>query len=244
MIKKGIIWLYVYLLVGIVDMAFLATQNHDSRIFSKPLLMGSLFLYFFSYTSLIKGSLLRKSMGAALIFSLIGDTLLLFPNLFLYGLGAFLMAHLCYIVAFKLTQYYQFSFQNVNFIKLFFYNLPIYIPGAIIYYLIQPNLNNLKSPVIVYLIAILMMASIARERYKRTDPSSFWQVFIGAILFMVSDGILALNTFGYPILDADIMIMGTYIIAQLLIVMGIRSHIVSHPVNVGDGRSKGDKGER
>ncbi|WP_143959451.1 lysoplasmalogenase [Litoribacter populi] len=229
MARKGIVWLYVYLIAGIADLAFVANNESTYRFISKPLLLLSLYIYFITNTTLIKGSLLRKSMGAALLFSLAGDSLLLFPNLFLYGLGAFLMAHLCYIVAFKLTQHYQFSFYTVNFVKLFFYNLPIYIPGAIVYFLIQPNLNELKIPVVTYLIVILMMATLARERFKRTNASSFWQVFVGAILFMVSDGILALNMFGYPMADGDTLVMGTYILAQLLIVMGIRSHIVSHP---------------
>lgn len=239
MARKGIVWLYVYLLAGIADLAFVAQNLSEYRYYSKPLLMLSLMIYFFSYTSLIKGSLLRKSMGGALVFSLIGDVLLLFPNLFLYGLGAFLIAHMCYIVAFKITQHFQFNFKKVNFIKLFFYNLPIYIPGAFIYFLINPNLYHLRTPVVIYLITILMMASIARERFKRTPAASFWQVFIGAVLFMVSDGILALDMFWQPITDAGVLIMGTYILAQLLIVMGIRSHLVSGE-NIIDEKKRRD----
>ncbi|HSJ67888.1 MAG TPA: lysoplasmalogenase [Anditalea sp.] len=238
MARKGIIWLYVYLLAGIADIAFVAQNLQEYRYYSKPMLLLSLMIYFFSYTKLIKGSLLRKSMGGALAFSLLGDILLLFPTLFLYGLGAFLIAHMCYIVAFKLTQHFQFSFKKVNFIKLFFYNLPIYIPGALVYFLINPNLYHLRTPVVIYLIAILMMASIARERFKRTPAASFWQVFIGAVLFMTSDGILALNMFWQPIADADVLIMGTYILAQLLIVMGIRSHLVSGE-NIIDKEKRG-----
>jgi len=66
----------------------------------------------------------------------------------------------------------------------------------------------------------------ARARFKKTNPASFWQVFIGALLFLSSDGILAMARFYSDFPEAGILIMGTYAAAQLLIVMGIRSYLV------------------
>jgi uncharacterized membrane protein YhhN len=225
--RKGIIWLYLFLGAAIVDMAFITQNQEQYRFYSKPLIIIGLLVYFLQTTSLIKGSILRKSVTAGLVFSLIGDILLLFPEMFLYGLGAFLMTHICYIVAFKLTQSHTINLMKVNFVKIFLYNLPIYIVAAFVYFLIQSNLYELKIPVIIYIMAIVMMATIARERFGRTNASSFWQVFIGALLFLTSDSILALNRFFQPMEDAGVMIMGTYMMAQLLILMGIRSHIIS-----------------
>jgi len=225
--RKGIIWLYLFLGAAIIDMAFLTQNQEQYRYYSKPLIIIGLLFYFLQTTILIKGSILRKSITAGLVFSLLGDTLLLFPSMFLYGLGAFLMTHICYIVAFKLTQDHVFNLMKVNFIKIFIYNLPIYIAAAFVYFLIQNNLYELKIPVIIYIMVIVMMVTISRERFGRTNASSFWQVFIGALLFLTSDGILALNRFFQPIEDAGVMIMGTYMMAQLLILMGIRSHIIS-----------------
>jgi uncharacterized membrane protein YhhN len=225
--RKGIIWLYLFLGSAIVDMAFIIQNQEQYRYFSKPLIIIGLLAYFLQTTTLIKGSVLRKSVTAGLIFSLLGDTLLLFPGMFLYGLGAFLMTHICYIIAFKLTQTHTFNLLKVNFIKIFIFNLPIYIVAAFVYFLIHSNLYGLKIPVIIYIMVIVMMVTISRERFGGTNASSFWQVFIGALLFLVSDGILALNRFFQPIPDAGVMIMGTYMVAQLLILMGIRSHIIS-----------------
>lgn len=224
--RKRIVWLYLFLLAGLADMAFIIHQETVFRLISKPLIILGLLVYFFQTTALIKGSLLRKSITAALGFSVLGDVLLLFPGLFLYGLGAFFMTHICYIVAFKLTQNHTFNPLKVNFIKMFFFNLPIYIAAAFVYYLIHKQLNELKIPVVIYIFALVMMVTIARERFGRTNPESFWQLFIGALLFMVSDGILALNRFFQPLADAEILIMGTYMMAQLLIVMGVRSHLL------------------
>lgn len=227
--RRGIGWLYIFLLASVADMAFLVQGQTQLRYFSKPLIVTGLLLYFLHNTQGIGGSVLRKSVSAALVFSIIGDTLLLFPSLFLYGLGAFLMTHICYIIAFKLTQNHVFNPLEVNFVRTFLLNLPIYLGAAFVYFLIRGNLQELQIPVIVYLMAIVMMASMARERFGRTNAASFWQVLIGALLFVISDAILALNRFHQPIADAGLLIMGTYMMAQLLILMGIRSHLVYSP---------------
>lgn len=208
-------------------MAFITQSQEQYRYFSKPFIILGLLVYFLQTTTPIKGSVLRKSVATGLMFSLLGDTLLLFPGMFLYGLGAFLMTHICYIIAFKLTQNHTINLMKVNFVKIFLYNLPIYIAAAFVYYLVQSNLYELKIPVIIYIMVIVMMVTISRERFGRTNASSFWQVFVGALLFFTSDGILALNRFFQPIEDAGVMIMGLYMVAQLLILMGIRSHIIS-----------------
>jgi uncharacterized membrane protein YhhN len=74
---------------------------------------------------------------------------------------------------------------------------------------------------------IVTMVSTARERFDKTNPSSFWQVFIGAFIFMISDAMIALNMFYKPFPESGVLVMGTYMIAQLLLVLGIRSHLVN-----------------
>jgi uncharacterized membrane protein YhhN len=226
MYKKEILWLYIFLFASLSDLAMIVNMQPQNRYFTKPLIMIALLIYFFQSTKLIKGSLLRTSVSAALFFAFLGDLLLLNENLFLFGLGAFFMTHVCYIIAFKLTQNHTFNPLKVNFIKMFVYNLPVYIAAALVYFLIHSQLNELKIPVILYIMAIVMMVTMARERYGRTNLASFWQLFIGAILFFISDSILALDRFFFPVPDGDLLIMGTYILSQLLIVMGIRSHLV------------------
>lgn len=221
---KNILWLYIFLIVGIIDLVLTAEQNSELRIYSKPFILIPLAIYFYQISKSLKETILRKALLAALAFSWFGDVLLLYPKLFLYGLGAFLMAHICFVISFKLSQEKPFEIGQVNFIKLFLYNLPIYIPAAIVYYMIQPNLGAMQIPVVIYILVIVTMVTTARERYKKTHSSSFWQVFIGAVIFMISDGILALNMFFQQFPESGVMVMGTYMLAQLLIVMGIRAH--------------------
>jgi uncharacterized membrane protein YhhN len=210
----------------LADLTFLLEQNESMRVYSKPLIMVSLILYFYFISKPIASTLLAKTILAALIFSWLGDVLLLWPGLFIYGLGAFLMAHLCYILGFRLAQKPDSRIDSMHFVRSFLYNLPIYLLATLILYFIYPNLGGLKIPVIVYIMVIIGMVTTARDRFKKTTTASFWQVFIGALLFLVSDGILALARFYQDFPEAGILIMGTYASAQLLLVMGIRSYLV------------------
>ena len=144
----------------------------------------------------------------------------------MYGLGSFLMAHVCYIIGFRLAQKSETKIRQVDFVKTFFYNLPIYFVAAFTFYLVNPNLGSLKIPVIAYIIVIVSMVTTARDRFKKCNPASFWQVFIGALLFFVSDGIIALSRFYKAFPESGVIIMGTYATAQLLIIMGIRSYLI------------------
>jgi uncharacterized membrane protein YhhN len=227
--NKNILWLYLFLFAGIIDIVFTANGEYSSRVFTKPLILIALWGFFIFSSTAIKGTILRKSMSAALIFSWLGDVLLMFPDLFLYGLGAFLMAHICYIISFKMAQTNPFAIGTVNFLRLFFVNLPIYLAAAMVYFLINPGLGALKIPVVVYLVVIVLMVTSARERFGKTNAVSFWQVFIGGSFFMVSDGVLAINKFFQPFPESGVIVMGTYIIAQFLIVRGILAHLDNFP---------------
>ena len=218
----------MFLIGTLADLSFVIDGNSEYRFFSKPLILFGLILYFYRITKPIASTVLTKSILAALVFSWLGDILLLWNHLFVYGLGAFLMAHVCYIIGFRVAQKIPTRVEEVNFVKSFFYNLPIYLAAALTFYLINPNLGSMKIPVILYILVIVGMVATARDRFKKCNPASFWQVFIGAVLFFISDGAIAISRFFAEFSESGILIMGTYATAQLLIVMGIRSYLIDH----------------
>lgn len=224
---RNIVWLYLFLAATLADLAFVIEGNSSLRLYSKPLILLGLILYFYRITRPIASTLLTKSILGALVFSWIGDILLMWDRLFVYGLGIFLMAHVCYIIGFRMAQKGPTRIEQLNFVKSFFYNLPVYLAAAFVFYLINPGLGNMKIPVIAYIMVIVGMVSTARDRFKKCNAASFWQVLIGAILFFISDGIIAISRFFQDFPESGILIMGTYATAQLLIVMGIRSFLIS-----------------
>ena len=86
--------------------------------------------------------------------------------------------------------------------------------------------ESLSIPVIAYVIAISLMGITAGLRFKRTFPRSFWFVMIGAVLFIVSDSLLARNRFIRPFESADLLVMLSYGAAQYSIVAGSLVHVL------------------
>lgn len=188
------------------------------RHFTKPSILLALFIYF----ALNGKSLERPTyilMLAALFLSWLGDVFLMYdaisPNYFILGLIAFLTAHLLYCVIFakRFSQQLTLPFWAVLVLLIAY--------GGILFLQLQDGLGKLQIPVIVYIAAILLMALTAFGRKGMVNVESFKLVFLGALFFIVSDSILAVNKFLFSVPYSHILVMGTYATAQFLIAKGV-----------------------
>mgnify|MGYP000352624917 CR=1 FL=1 len=84
-------------------------------------------------------------------------------------------------------------------------------------------------PVVLYTMVIITMAIYALLRRGWTRDKSFIMVYSGALLFIMSDAMIAINKFMNPIVQARLLIMATYIAGQFLIAKGILAHFTSEP---------------
>ncbi len=157
----------------------------------------------------------QKLILAALIFSLGGDILLSWPDLFVPGLGSFLLAQIIYTMLFSA----QFAFSRRGMIWGGF--ILIYAFTALTF--IVPKAGDFSGAVIAYLCAISCMAISAGFRQDK----QFLLVALGAFVFMVSDTLIAVNKFVQPFPYAGVAIMITYYLAQLMISLGIIRHCLS-----------------
>lgn len=216
------IFLNAYLVVAIVHIFSLTGENYTLQSASKIALMPCLLLYIlfeqkWKITTIV-------FLIAALLFSWAGDIALLFALKnelnFIAGLAAFLLAHFAYIITFR-------NYRNkamTGKLKAYYY-LPVIAYALFLYSLIYKGLNEMKLPVLIYSIVLAAMGMAALSRYKKTDSYSFIFVTAGALFFILSDSIIALNKFRSSVANASIYIMLTYIIAQYLIVTGCMLHI-------------------
>lgn len=164
-----------------------------------------------------------------IVFSFLGDALLLDDACFLLGLSSFLLAHIAYMVLFIRSSKRLLEVVIIKKYPLLGIGLAA-IAGAIVYAL-APHLRDFALPVFLYILAILGMAIFALNRYGRTSPKSFRWVFLGALFFMFSDSIIAFDRFQNPIPFASFLIMSTYALAQGLIVFGILEHFFWEEAN-------------
>jgi uncharacterized membrane protein YhhN len=140
-----------------------------------------------------------------LVFSLAGDVFLMLPkDRFRAGLVAFLIAHLFYIAAFVP------EISGLTWWPL----APLIMYAIVVYRLLAPSLGKLKLPVLFYIAVILTMAWLAFERWTQTGHSGALMAFVGAILFVVSDSILAIDRFRGAFRSAPVLKLSTYFAAQ------------------------------
>jgi len=150
---------------------------------------------------------------AGLGCSLLGDIfMMLRDKQFLAGLAAFLAAQLCYIAAFRRGS--AFSLRSLP-------TLSLVIFGLIMIRILLPRLGTLKIPVTIYVFVIVTMAALAAERYIQAGGAKTLAAFAGAVLFVVSDSVLAVDRFVKKVRYAQALIMSTYFAAQWLIAVSV-----------------------
>jgi uncharacterized membrane protein YhhN len=175
----------------------------------KPLTTSLIiFLAFFSNSGDYKNFIIL-----GLIFSLFGDIfIMLSENKFVFGLISFLIAHIIYI--------YAFSIKN-NFILPMYLSIPFVIYGLVMYLYLYKNLKELKIPVFVYISIILVMGISAFNLWYIKDNNLSLLAFIGSLLFIISDSVLAIDKFKKKMYFAQLILLTTYYTSQILIALSI-----------------------
>jgi len=217
--------IYFFYANAIVNLFSQVIKVQVLEFVTKPLIMLSLLVYYLTGKS-EKSNLLTYLMIGAIIFSWLGDVILMLQAynevLFLFGLGSFLIAHLFYIFVYRKTVGDQDSAESKSFIRTRIVFL-IFV-GLALLYMLFPTLEDMLFPVAIYTMVIITMAIAAVMRKGRTTDKSFIMVYSGALLFVMSDAMIAIDKFLNPLVQARLLIMATYIAAQLLIVKGILLH--------------------
>ena len=214
----SVLWLFFYFSLAAATIC-LAGSSGRLRWFTKA---GALpFLAFFSLSLPGPGDVW---VLAALGFGLAGDVLLLFQKkkrFFIAGLGAFLLGHLCYAVRFYGSLGPGALFQPLT--------LGYLLAAAGLGFAIQRRLTRLariiRIPTVVYMGVISAMGLGALLRWGWYAGWAFWAPLAGAVLFMLSDTMIAFRNFrgSRPALHRWVSV--TYYGAQLLIVAGLATSL-------------------
>ncbi len=182
--------------------AIFSSQQGDSNSYHilKPLttvlIVG---MALFSMTS--ENKIYSHYLITALCFCLLGDIFLLNELYFLFGLSAFLIAHMVFTYAFSMV--YGFYKKVSPLIILFL------VCGSYFLYL-KPGLKSYTLPVAIYMTAIIIMTWQAVGLFIRNRQRAYLLIAIGGVLFTLSDALLAYNKFKQPFVLADVLILATY----------------------------------
>jgi uncharacterized membrane protein YhhN len=217
----------LFLFAVIADLIIVMSDNLAARFITKPLLMPLLFVAYYAQARPL--NFYSRMICVALLLSWSGDVLLMGEPygsmFFIFGLVAFLMAHVAYIAYFLNTTSLKPSYFRQRPIML----LPV---AAIVIELLNvlwSSLGAMKIPVIVYALVIGTMCAAALWQYKKLQFSASIWFITGAISFIISDSLLAINKFSHPFDYAGIFIMVTYCFAQYSLARGSLHHLLSVP---------------
>ncbi|KAG1662029.1 Lysoplasmalogenase-like protein TMEM86A [Nymphon striatum] len=162
-----------------------------------------------------------------LVFSMLGDAFLIWKHLFMYGLISFCIAQFFYVSAFGLKPIKPlvgaicFSFLSCHYAAIY-----PYLKGMIFY----------CAPMYGLLICFMVWRAIARLQFFE-DLWTWTKLCscVGAVLFCISDSILAFNNFAFEIPHSQALIMVTYYGAQVGIALSVvdsmeGSHIIKNNI--------------
>ncbi len=174
--------------ISLLYLSFILLKEETLLYYLKPLLLLPLII-----AAIISKFKNKKMLLWALVFSLAGDTLLLFvfknPVYFIFGLIAFLVAHIFYIILF--TKELKIANGKMNFKKPGTVIIVIYLFALLA--LLVPYLGGLTIPVIIYALVITIMLFIAYSlSFYWPKPSSTF-LLTGAVSFIISDSIRSIS---------------------------------------------------
>jgi uncharacterized membrane protein YhhN len=192
---------------------------------AKPAILLCLILWTYQVTHWQAGMLW---FGIALIFSLAGDiALMLNPRYFMIGLGAFLLAHISFLVGFN----QQLPPLSVGVIAMFLltgfsaYRVLLSLkPGM----LRVPRGKRFLTAVVFYGLTLTLMVFSALTTFFRADWSLISAILVscGAVLFYISDTTLGYDRFVKKLKHGQSYVHLTYHLGQIGLVTGAMLHFL------------------
>lgn len=225
--NKHTLWLLAFAVLAFLEIWAEASANTVLRYWTKPLLMPALSVWFALETA-GERKFARNTVLSALGFSAVGDIFLLFadtavgPLMFLLGVGAFLFAHFFYTGYFYSKDRRSNGYVTSNPVAA----LPLLCWLAGFLWWLWPGIPEpMRVPVVLYAVVLTAMATSVVNLRGQVTQTIFRTLLAGALLFLLSDTLLAFNKFGRPFAHARVAVMLTYLGAQYLLVDGARQMI-------------------
>jgi uncharacterized membrane protein YhhN len=206
------------LLLAAADWVAVYKHWRKIEIFLKPTVMVVLLLAVFAAQPALPGRL--AFFAAGIVFSLLGDALLLSARGFMAGLVMFALAHISYIIGFNIP---------LPRLDLFIVLLAIFVAmlAGRLYRRIneglhQKGLHRLQRAIQVYLVLLSLMFISGFSTLFRVEWPAAAALLVagGATLFIASDTMLAWNKFVRPLRTRRVGYMIAYHLGQIAIIAG------------------------
>ncbi len=223
---------YLAAAFALLEWAAVAFAWRKLEYVAKPGVIAALLLFIaqlsgFSLSPrLLGGGMLFIALGLAC--SLLGDVLLILPReRFSAGLGAFLAAHLCYIIGFNpIPPLRPMHLAAAGVLVVLMLAPALQVYRRLTHNLASSERGRLKLPLALYCAALSVMLLSAMFTLLRSEwqPVASLTVAAGAGLFALSDTLLGWNRFVAPLRNGRLIYMIAYHTGQMLITLGAAGH--------------------
>ena len=158
----------------------------------------------------------------ALLFGWIGDLLLMRgrKTWFVAGAVSFMIGHIVYILIF-LQESGGFSVFAEHPLFCGLLILPYIIYAVFLKRILGKNISSVILSASLYIIILLLMSYASLLRVWNVSVLRFILTFLGSLLFIASDSLIAVRKFKRQFRGIGTFIVVTYITAQLLIIAGL-----------------------
>ncbi len=215
--ERTLLFYLLFAIIVLLDVMFTNVDGWEKyRMFSKPSVIGSLMALVFANIPNIDLKT-QRLLFLLLGLLLLGDIFFLtFDSevFFLLGFLCFFSANIVYILLFHEHVDYQFG-------RVVVFSMFVLIYAFFLMRTIVDGLGGYFYPLVIFMVAAFNMMQASFFRWKQVNSRSYYMVFIGAVLFLLSESIVAVEKFADPIPFTDYLIMPTYAIGHLLMVKGI-----------------------
>lgn len=212
-------WLFLALFLAVAAMNWVAVHLRNKRLeyVAKPGCM--LFLIAAALVLDPADTGARVALVVALVLSLVGDVFLMLPgreqdssgpNLFVAGLAAFLAAHIAYVIGFAL--------EGIDLDGLVLGLVPVALIIGTVGRSVVASVESSTEPELAVPVAayVAVISTMVLFSFGTGDL----RTEVGALLFALSDSLIAWGRFRKPQPWGPIAVITTYHLAQALLLLG------------------------
>lgn len=213
------IYIFIALFFAGLESLALWKQIRPLEFIAKPSVMAVLFVYLWTTIGLSGAGLW---FGLGILLSLAGDFFLLWlDRFFIFGLAAFLLGHIAYVIGFNLPAS-PFTFWG-SVLAIIIGLSGVRVVRRILAALTSKGQSRLRFPVSTYgvVISLMLLSAMLKLIDASWNAGASLLAAAGAFLFFISDVVLAWNKFVAPIQNGRIINIGLYHLGQTALIAGV-----------------------
>lgn len=197
------------------------------RYISKPLILILLILFYYLKQPKEKQNGFKWAMGGLIVFFIADLVLINVESMISLAVALLLVSIGKLFLCFRFSHKFDFKVRRLVPFSIIMFSYTFCLVS-----LVYDGLKEFFIPALISFFISLLLFQFAYLRKGVVNSKSYWYVFYGVLLFMISEGLMAIKTFRTDLPFQDGLIMFFYGTAMYLLTMGMVTERVIKKVNL------------